>query len=181
MGELVSELHCPGCNAPALVDAGDGTVQCQYCASSFAHPDRVCKCGAVSDWDDLDCPQCGHALRGLCPACNTPNPLAAETCRQCHTPLDLLASVAGRAGRTSADYIYERGLEAHSIKRQEELASEERLARMWERDQSREQQTETASARRQHKDLRLAQIVVGIFVFLIIAGLLLLLLTRLGA
>ncbi len=156
-----------------------GTVQCQYCDSEFVHPERVCpRCQTVSELNELDCPVCGQALRGLCPACNAPNPLSAQECRRCGTPLDLLAHVAGRVATTPADLIYQRSAEAQAIKRREEQASRERLARMWERDHEREQRWAQARARQQRQERILATIVAGLLIVLVVAGLIFLVLTR---
>ncbi len=174
MSDSLAGLLCAGCNAAGLVDQGDGTVQCQYCGASFAHPDRVCPdCETVSDLDELDCPQCGRALRGLCPACNAPNPLQAKICLRCHTPLDLLASVAGRVATTSSDFIYQRGIEARTIKQHEETASDERLARMWARDQERDRRLQAARAKQKQQELVLARVAVGLLVVIVVGGALL--------
>lgn len=179
MSDELAALHCAGCNAPALVDVGDGTVQCLYCNSIFAHPDRVCpKCGTVSDLDELDCPTCGHALRGLCPVCNAPNLVQASVCRRCGTPMDLLSSVAERAAMTASDFIYQRGAEADALKRREERSSQERLARMWEQDQERNRKLEAQRARQQRQEKLLATIAAGILIIIVIGSLLFFLLTQ---
>lgn len=179
MDSMLSDLRCAGCGAPALVDKGDGTVQCDYCSSVYAHPERVCpKCQAISELTDLDCPACGQPLRGLCPSCNAPNPLEAQTCRRCGASLDLLASVAGRVATTSADLIYQRGAEAEALKRREEQASRARLEEMWRRDQERQQRLAASRLKQQQQEKILAAIAAILLVVIIVGLAIFLLLTR---
>ena len=181
--ENLSTLRCPGCNAPSLLDVGDGSIRCEYCNSSFVHPDRLCpQCGAVNELDDLDCPQCGQALRGLCPICNTPNPLQGKVCRRCGSSLDLLGGVMDRHFKTSSDLIYSRGAEATAIKQQEEQASSERMARMWEHDHARAQRLVASRAKQQQQEQTLVKVAVilGIIVLAAVIISVVILLTRGG-
>jgi hypothetical protein len=92
----------------------------------------------------------------------------------------LLASVAGRVGKTSADFLYQRGADATAIKQQEEEHSRERLAKMWQRDDERERQARVALAERQRQEKRLAQIAVVIAALIVIGFVLIFVLTRMG-
>lgn len=179
MDNVLSDLRCAGCGAPALVDQGDGTVQCDYCGSAYAHPERVCpKCQTISELTDLDCPACGQPLRGLCPSCDALNPLEAQTCRRCGASLDLLAHVAGRVATTSADLIYQRSAEADALKRREEEASRARLEQMWQRDHERQERL-AASRLKQQQQEKILSAVAAILLIVIIVGLaIFLLLTR---
>lgn len=170
MSEL-SDLRCPGCNAPGLVDTNEGELVCQYCASRFAQPDRVCpSCNALSEVDDLDCPNCGQALRGLCPACNTPNSLQAKLCRRCGVPLDLLASVIDRQFASPAGLIYERSEAARAFKQQEEKASRERLAEMWRQEKERAQWLSASQARQKQQEKRLITIAAVLSVMMLVVA-----------
>ncbi|MBN1888402.1 MAG: hypothetical protein JW850_10445 [Thermoflexales bacterium] len=172
MSETLSDLRCPGCNAPGLIDMNDGALVCQYCGSRFAQPERVCPhCSTLSEVDDLDCPGCGQALRGLCPACNTPNLLQAKLCRRCGVPLDLLSSVLDRQFASPAGLIYERGEAARALKQQEEQASRQRLANMWQQNQEREQWLSASRARQQQEEQRLIKLAMALFAIVVVVAL----------
>jgi ribosomal protein L40E len=131
MRDALQSLICSQCGGGPLTNGGHGTVSCPYCGSTFAHPDRVCKCGTVNEQDAHACVACGERLQEPCVRCGTFNGLRATHCRQCGSALNILEHIAARRAQTEADRRYNLQAEATRVKEEDEQAAQRRMDEMW--------------------------------------------------
>ena len=102
--EPLTEMNCPACGSPALVQESVTTLRCENCNSVVQRSTSTSflevlgigcySCGAVNDKGIKYCTNCGIEVIVDCPECGNPIVLGQKKCGQCG--IDILEEYINR-------------------------------------------------------------------------------------
>jgi predicted amidophosphoribosyltransferase len=164
-------LECPGCGSSSFTPNPDGSLSCDYCHSAYVLSGHVCpECGAACDPDARHCPACGAELVRTCQACGALNPRSARRCMACGQELEMLEALFARVTGETADWLRQVREQAPTIKAQEELASQARLAEMRAVDARRREALARARAERDRQQRIIVTVTVAVVAVVIVVA-----------
>lgn len=110
-----------------------------------------------------------------CPICGALNPPAASRCAVCSQKLDLADSLFERLATRTPDQLRQIRERGERVKKEEERASQARLALMWAEEDRRRQALAEARANRERQERRiliasLLVVVLAIIVAVVVAA-----------
>ncbi len=169
---MLKELTCPKCGAPGLqAHQPDGVVVCSFCGNTFAADNSIAcpRCEAVNPPDSTFCKSCGEKLRVTCPACGTQNWAGAEYCAACGRDIDAISAMAERQAQGFKGTLLQQRELANLLKHEEEVASQKRLASMYEVEERRQAHLAQQRAEQARQQNWLMGVTVGLFVLFVAA------------
>ncbi len=167
----LSATLCFNCHGAGLELQPDGSAACRFCGTGAQRPGVICpNCEEVSPLGAEHCAACGSALVRACPHCGARNWAGSERCGQCGQAIDLVEFVSAK-WRT--DFREDLKKDAAALKAQEDAASQVRMGAMLAQEEQRQKLLQAAMARqaaRQNQLLTYAMLGVGVFVVIVIVG-----------
>jgi uncharacterized membrane protein YvbJ len=157
--------------------AEDGQLLCLYCGSFFGEVTRICpNCGHYNEEGIRHCSQCGTRIIRDCPVCGADNWVLAEHCGQCGRNIDMISQMARRWQLSTQQRLNEQRAAVTAIKKEQERASQERMAALMEAERIRQEAIALARETQRQRDRQMyVWGAVALGVFLIVAVLILLL------
>jgi hypothetical protein len=143
----VSDLTCPACTAPGLMQNPSGGLTCEYCGSTF------------------------KGIPLVCPSCGWINTTNADECPKCGEPMNVIAQVFSRQGpRRTPLWLHRAQSQAGELKEEGEQTSSLRLQRFQEIDRVREESIREEDERqtRRNQQVFTAALIFTLIIILII-------------
>ena len=130
--ELLTQMNCPACGSPALVQESVTTLRCENCNSVVQRSTSTTvlevlgigcySCGAVNDKGIKFCTNCGTELIVDCPSCKRPIVLGQKKCGKCG--IDILENYVSKVENLEK-HIEEKNIK---ISHNEAIIEEKQLA-----------------------------------------------------
>jgi hypothetical protein len=167
---LLSTVLCHHCEGAGLDLQPGGHVVCRYCGTTNVLDGVVCPhCEYVNLPGAQTCVNCRQALVRACPQCRTANWAGAETCQACGASLDAVATLSNRLGLDPAERLNAQQRSARSLKEQEALDAERRLAGL-NAMEARRQANLRAAQQKKAEEQRVLYIGTAVVVLVIVAA-----------
>jgi len=169
---MLKELNCPKCGAPGLeAHQPDGVVVCSFCGNTFAADSSIAcpHCETVNPPDAGFCKSCGKKLRSNCPACGAQNWAGADFCAACGHNIDIVSVMAERRAQGFRGTLQQQRDSANQLKQEDEIASQKRLASMYEVEERRQAHLARQRAEQTRQQNLLLGAAIGLIVVFVIA------------
>jgi hypothetical protein len=135
----LTDFECPNCGASDIITTAEETLRCAYCDSFLGDALRVClKCGHYNEDGARHCSLCGTRIVRECPVCGAGNWVLSDHCVRCGRNLNLIEEMVRRWQVTTQQRLHEQRQVVRSIKKQEEQASQARMATIMETERQRQ-------------------------------------------
>jgi hypothetical protein len=140
-GEVNKMINCPFCHVKTQLATKSAILTCTNCSRQISLAGHLCPyCSAYQIEETSTCLDCGETLSIICRQCGTSNWSGSEYCSKCGYEIDTTSSVISSAYLTTAERLNRQMAEARDLKKQEELASRDRMAEMMAAEETRQEE-----------------------------------------
>ncbi len=138
--EMKQTIACPFCLGLTPLVTNTAVLTCTNCSLQFSLAGHLCpNCFAYQSEETGTCPDCGDSLNIVCRQCGTVNWSGSEICTECGYEIDRSSSMISSAYGTTAERLSRQMEEARELKKQEKIASRNRMAEMMAAEETRQE------------------------------------------